>query len=99
MRTRRPTGGSLVIRVEDLADVLALHLVSHGLAVGSIIELLEVELVGGAGGPEAQEIHLLGLKSRDEGIIRLSHHLESTEREHEQEEKKGEERERRKKEN
>ena len=58
-----------VVRVEDLGQVLGLHLLVHGRRVVALAEVLEVELPVGARGPEPQRVHVGAAPADDRHVV------------------------------
>ena len=63
-------GQPLVVRVEDLADVLAPDLGLDGAPVLAVLEGPEVELLRGDGAPEAQEVGVRRRVAEHGGVVR-----------------------------
>ena len=63
-----------VVGVEHFAECLCLDLVTDGLGVISLVELLEVELSGRLGGPQAERVDRLGAVADDRSVVCHAEH-------------------------
>ena len=59
-----------VVRVEHLGDGLAVGLLAHGLDVAAVVEGAQVEVLGGLGGPETEDVHRGGAVADDRDVVR-----------------------------